>query len=188
MLFTRAQLQPGETVLVNSVGSGIGSAAVQLAHLAGAYVIGTSSRADKLERAAELGMDAGIDYTTHDIVEEVMRLTGDRGVDVVYEHVGGELFQKGLDSLTKDGRLVTCGAHAGEVVEFDIIPFFRSQKSVIGSFVYGRPELRNCLELARRGRISPLVHATFPLEQAKDAMDLMESREFFGKIVLTPGG
>lgn len=188
MLFTRAQLQPGETVLVNSVGSGIGSAAVQLAHLAGAYVIGTSSRADKLERAAELGMDAGIDYTTHDIVEEVMRLTGDRGVDVVYEHVGGELFQKGLDSLTKDGRLVTCGAHAGEVVEFDIIPFFRGQKSVIGSFVYGRPELRNCLELARRGRISPVVHATFPLEQAKDAMNLMESREFFGKIVLTPGG
>ena len=188
MLFTRAKLQPGETVLVNSVGSGIGSAAVQLAHLAGAYVIGNSSGDDKLARASEFGLDAGINYTTQDVVEEVMQLTGDRGVDVVYEHVGGDLFQKGLDSLAKDGRLVTCGAHSGEVVDFDIIPFFRSQKSVIGSFVYSRPELRKCLELARRGRISPIVHATFPLERAKDAMDLMESRNFFGKIVLTPGG
>ncbi|HXV57019.1 MAG TPA: zinc-binding dehydrogenase [Gaiellaceae bacterium] len=187
MLFTRARLQPGETVLVNSVGSGIGSAAVQLAHLAGADVIGNSSSEEKLARASEFGMDAGIDYTKQDIVEEVMRLTGDRGVDVVYEHVGGELFQKGLDSLTKDGRLVTCGAHSGEVVPFDIIPFFRGQKSIIGSFVYSRLELRKCLELARRGRISPVVHKTFPLEQAREAMDLMESRDFFGKIVLTPG-
>jgi NADPH:quinone reductase-like Zn-dependent oxidoreductase len=133
-------------------------------------------------------MDAGIEYPKQDLVEEVMRLTNDRGVDVVYEHVGGELFQKGLDSLTKDGRLVTCGAHSGEVVPFDIIPFFRGQKSIIGSFVYSRPELRKCLELARRARISPIVHAAFPLEQARDAMDLMESRNFFGKIVLTPGG
>jgi NADPH:quinone reductase-like Zn-dependent oxidoreductase len=133
-------------------------------------------------------MDAGIDYTKQDVVEEVMRLTDERGVDVVYEHVGGELFQKGLDSLTKDGRLVTCGAHSGEVVPFDIIPFFRSQKSIIGSFVYSRLELRKCLELARRGRIFPIVHETFPLERAKDAMDLIESRDFFGKVVLTPGG
>lgn len=188
MLFTRGKLQAGETVLVNSVGSGVGSAAVQLAHLAGAYVIGSSSRDDKLARAAELGMDAGINYTREDIVEEVMRLTDGKGVDMVYEHVGGELFQKGLDSLSKDGRLVTCGAHSGEVVPFDIIPFFRTQKSVIGSFVYTRQEVETVLELARRGKIRPVVHRTFPLERAKEAMDTMESRNFFGKIVLTPGG
>ena len=82
---------------------------------------------------------------------------------------------------------VICGAHAGEVVPFDIIPFFRAQKSVIGSFVYTKDEVETCLELARRGRIVPIVHQSFPLEQAKDAMDLMESRDFFGKIVLTPG-
>jgi NADPH:quinone reductase-like Zn-dependent oxidoreductase len=187
MLFTRGGLRPGETVLVNSVGSGIGSAAVQLAHMAGAYVIGNSSRDDKLVRAAELGLDAGVNYTKQDLVAEVMRLTDDRGVDLVYEHCGGELFQLGLDSLSKDGRLVICGGHAGEVVPFDIIPFFRAQKSVIGSFVYTMAEVEVCLELARRGRIVPLVHQTFPLEGAKDAMDLMESREFFGKIVLTPG-
>jgi NADPH:quinone reductase-like Zn-dependent oxidoreductase len=188
MLFTRGGLRPGETVLVNSVGSGIGSAAVQLAHMAGAYVIGNSSSDAKLARAAELGMDAGVNYTEQDLVAEVMRLTDDRGVDLVYEHCGGELFQKGLDSLSKDGRLVICGGHAGEVVPFDIIPFFRAQKSVIGSFVYTKAEVETCLELARRGRIVPLVHQTFPLEGAKDAMDLMESRDFFGKIVLTPGG
>ena len=188
MLFTRGRLRPGETVLVNSVGSGIGSAAVQLAHMAGARVLGNSSGDDKLARASELGLDAGINYTKQDLVAEVMRLTDDRGVDLVYEHCGGDLFQMGLDSLSKDGRLVICGGHAGEVVPFDIIPFFRAQKSVIGSFVYTKDEVEICLELLRRGRIVPLVHQTFALERAKDAMELMESREFFGKIVLTPGG
>jgi NADPH:quinone reductase-like Zn-dependent oxidoreductase len=188
MLFTRGNLAAGEAVLVNAVGSGIGSAAVQLANLAGAYVIGTASSDAKLARAAELGMDAGINHARQDVVEEVMRLTEGRGVDLVYEHCGGDLFQKGLDSLDKDGRLVICGGHAGEVVPFDIIPFFRAQKSVIGSFVYTRAEVETCIELARRGRIVPLVHTSFPLEQARDAMELMESRDFFGKIVLTPGG
>jgi NADPH:quinone reductase-like Zn-dependent oxidoreductase len=187
MLFTRGRLQPGETVMVNSVGSGIGSAAVQLAHFAGATVIGNASSDEKLARATELGMDHGINHATHDVVAEVMRLTSDRGVDLVYEHVGGELFQKGLDSLAKDGRLVICGAHSGEVVPFDIIPFFRAQKSVIGSFVYTRTEVETCLELARRGKITPLVHKTFPLADAREAMATMERREHFGKIVLKPG-
>ncbi len=188
MLFTRGRLQTGETVLINSVGSGIGSAAVQLAHHAGAFVIGTSSKDEKLEQAAALGMDEGINYTTAGVVEEVERITGGEGVDLTYEHTGGEHFQHGLDALKKDGRLVTCGAHSGEVVPFDIIPFFRRQLSVIGSFVYSRDEVARCLELAQRGLVRPVVAATFPLEQAKEAMDLMESREFFGKIVLTPGG
>ena len=187
MLFTRGGLRPGETVLVNSVGSGIGSAAVQLAHMAGAYVIGNSSRDDKLARAAELGLDAGVNYTKQDLVAEVMRLTDDRGVDLVYEHCGGELFQMGLDSLSKDGRLVICGGHAGEVVPFDIIPFFRRQLSVIGSFVFDRSEVETCFGLIARGLLQPQVAATFPLEQAREAMDMMESREFFGKIVLTTG-
>ncbi len=184
MLFTRGNLRAGETVMINSVGSGIGSAAVQLAHLAGATVIGNASSGEKLARAAELGLDHGINHQTQDVVAEVMRLTDDRGVDLVYEHVGGELFQKGLDSLGKDGRLVTCGAHAGEVVPFDIIPFFRTQKSIIGSFVYTRTEVETCLELARQGRIVPLVHKTFPLSEAREAMAMMERRENFGKIVL----
>ena len=184
MLITRARLRAGETVLVNSVGSGIGSAAVQVAKHAGAFVIGTSSRDDKLARAAELGLDVGVNYTSQDVVAEVMQATGERGVDVVFEHVGGDAFQRGLDSLAKDGRLVICGAHSGEVVPFDIIPFFRKQLSVIGSFVFGRAEVDTCFGLVARGALKPQVAATFPLEDAAKAMELMESREFFGKIVL----
>jgi NADPH:quinone reductase-like Zn-dependent oxidoreductase len=170
MLFTRGRLEAGETVLINAVGSGIGSAAVQLAKLAGAFVIGN-----------------GINHQTQDVVEEVMRVTDGQGVDLVYEHVGGELFQKGLDSLAKDGRMVICGGHSGEVVPFDIIPFFRSQKQIIGSFVYNRVEVEKVLELASRGLIQPLVYKTFALEQARDAMEAMERREHFGKIVLNCG-
>lgn len=185
MLFTRGNLRIGETVLINSVSSGIGSAAVQLAKLAGATVIGTSSTAEKLEAAAASGMDHGIDYTRQDIPAEVKRLTGDAGVDLVFEHVGGELFQKALESIKPNtGRVVTCGAHAQEVVPFDIIPFFRSEWTVIGSFVYTREELEKVLDFARRGLISPKVAATYPLEDTRAAMERMESREFFGKIVL----
>jgi len=186
MLFERGRLRIGETVMINSVGSGIGSAAVQLAHRAGATVIGNASSDEKLARAAELGMDHGINHATQDVVAEVMRITGDRGVDLVFEHVGGTLFQQGLDSLDKDGRLVICGGHAGEVVPFDIIPFFRMQRSVIGSFTYTRDEVERSLELARRGEIVPLVHEVFPLDRAREAMEMMERREHFGKIVLKP--
>ncbi len=186
MLFTRAGLRAGESVMINSVGSGIGSAAVQLAKQAGAFVIGNASSHEKLDRARELGMDVGIDHKTENVVERVMEVTDGKGVDVVYEHVGGELFQKGLDALTKDGRLVICGGHSGEVVPFDIIPFFRAQKSVIGSFVYTKTEVEKCFELAAHGRIKPLVHKSFPLEDAAEAMDTMERREHFGKLLLTP--
>ena len=186
MLFTRGRLAPAERVMINSVGSGIGSAAVQLAHLAGAFVIGNASSDQKLARASELGMDVGINHASQDVVEEVMRVTDGRGVDLVFEHVGGELFQKGLDSLAKDGRLVICGGHSGEVVPFDIIPFFRAQKQVIGSFVYDRWEIEKVLDLAARGLIEPLVYKVFPLGEAREAMEVMERREHFGKIVLKP--
>jgi NADPH:quinone reductase-like Zn-dependent oxidoreductase len=187
MLFTRAKLQPGETVLINCVGSGIGSAAVQLAKLAGAFAIGNAGSDEKLAKALEFGLDVGVNYRTQDVVAEVMRATDGRGAEVVFEHVGGELFQTGLDSLAKDGRLVICGAHSGEVVPFDIIPFFRAQKQIIGSFVYNRIEVEKVLDLAARGLITPLVYKTFPLDQAREAMETMENREHFGKIILKPG-
>jgi NADPH:quinone reductase-like Zn-dependent oxidoreductase len=186
MLFTRGNLRAGETVLVNAVGSGIGSAAVQLAHTAGAFVIGNASSDEKLDKARELGLDVGINHRTEDVAARVMELTDDVGADLVYEHCGGELFQKGLDSMAKDGRMVICGGHSGEVVPFDIIPFFRGQKSVIGSFVYTAEEVKRCFDLAARGLIKPLVHQTFPLDDAGEAMATMERREHFGKLVLVP--
>lgn len=186
MLFTRAGLRAGETVLVNSVGSGIGSAAVQLAKLAGARVIGTASSDDKLEHARKLGLDVGVNYRKQNVVEEVMKLTGDRGVDLAYEHVGGDAFQWALESLRKDGRLVTCGAHAGEVVDFDVIPFFRSEKRVIGSFTFTRTEVEKVLALAAEGKLQPVVHKSFPLDQARQAMETLESRKQFGKVLILP--
>jgi len=186
MLFTRGRLSIGETVLITSVSAGIASAAVQLAKLGGAYVIGSSSSSEKLERAASLGLDAGIDYGTEDVPARVRELTGGRGVDLVFEHVGGRMFQIGLDSLAWDGRLVTCGGHGGEVVPLDIIPFFRNQHQVIGSFVYSREELEKVLALGARGMIKPLVARAFPLAEARAAFSLLESRDFFGKILLRP--
>ena len=96
------------------------------------------------------------------------------------------MYTQGLDSLGKDGRLVICGGHAGEVVPFDIIPFFRMQRQVIGSFTYERAEVDACLELLREGKITALVHRTFPLADAREAMATMERREHFGKILLRP--
>ena len=186
MLFYRGGLRIGETVLINSVSSGIGSAAVQLAKLAGATVIGTSSSEEKLDAARALGLDYGINYLEQDVRERVMELTGGKGADLVYEHVGGDLFQKGLESLRQGGRMVTCGAHSGEVVPFDIIPFFRSEWSVSGSFVYSRNEVEQVLDFARRGLIKPQLARTFPLAETRTAFELMESRDFFGKLVVVP--
>lgn len=186
MLFTRGKLHAGETVMINSVGSGVGSAAVQLANYAGAYVIGNASRDENLKYAKSLGMHEGINYTTEAVPERVRELTNGTGVDLVFEHVGGSSFQFGLDSLTKDGRLVTCGAHAREVVEFDIIPFFRQQHTIIGSFIYNQDEVEKVLKLADDGLIKPTVYKTFPLDQAREAMETMASRLHFGKLVLVP--
>lgn len=186
MLFTRGELKMGETVLINSVGSGIGSAAVQLAKLAGAYVIGNASSDEKLAKARELGMHEGINHATHDVAAEVMRITDGRGVDLVYEHVGGKLFQAGLDSLTRDGRLVTCGAHSGEVVDLDIIVLFRNQTRIIGSFTFTSAEYEEVLRLAGLGLLTPQVHSTYSLDDAAEAFEVMEARRHFGKIVITP--
>ena len=151
--------------MINSVGSGIGSAAVQLAKLAGAFVIGNAS--SRREARARDGARHGRRHQPRDAGRRRRGDARSRTVaasTLVYEHVGGELFQKGLDSLAKDGRLVICGGHSGEVVPFDIIPFFRGQKQIIGSFVYTRLEVEKVLELAARGLITPLVHKTFPLD------------------------
>ena len=186
MLFNRAKLRIGETVMVNSVGSGIGSAAVQLAKLSGAYVIGNSSGDAKLAKAKEFGMDVGINYKTQDLVAEVQKATGGKGVDVVFEHVGGEMFGKSLEALAWSGRVVTCGGHAEEVVPFDIIPFFRGQKSVIGSFVYDKDEFETCLTLVARGQLKPQVDSVYSLDDTADAFRRLESREHFGKVVIKP--
>lgn len=186
MLLTRGGLRPGETVLVNAAGSGIGSAAVQIAKLAGARVIASAGSEAKLERARELGADEVINYRTTDLATAVLEMTGGRGVDLVFEHVGGELFSQALRCVTTDGRVALCGAHGGETVPVDLIDLFRREVRVIGSRVYTREELLRVLGLVAEGRLRPVVYKVLPLSEAAEGHRILERREQFGKVILRP--
>jgi NADPH:quinone reductase-like Zn-dependent oxidoreductase len=144
VLITRGGLQAGQTVLIQAAGSGIGSAAVQVAKLAGAaMIIATASSEKKLEQAKALGATHLINYSREKFADKVMALTGGRGVDVVMEHIGGEVFTESLKCLARGAIIVTVGAHAGEVVQFDIIPFFRKELRLAGSKNASVLELRS---------------------------------------------
>lgn len=186
MLVTRAALQAGEEVLVLGAGSGIGSAAIQIAKLIGARVIATAGSDDKLKRARELGADEVINHSKQDIAEEVRRLTNRRGVDVVFEHVGSATWEKSLASLGHAGRLVTCGATTGPDVKIDIRFLYTRQWSVLGSYMGTREELFRVLKLVGQGKLRPVVDRVMPLAEAARAHELMEKRQQFGKLVLNP--
>jgi len=187
VLINRGGLRAGHTVLIQAAGSGIGSAAVQLASLAGATIFATAGSDQKLERAKALGAHHLINYSTEEnFAQRVLDLTGGRGVDVVMEHVGGNVFTRSLECLKTDGVIVTVGAHAGEVVPFDIIPFFRRQLRLVGSKNASSTELRTVMGMVAEGKLKPVVHAAFPLSDAAQAHRVVGSREIFGKVVLLP--
>lgn len=184
MLVTRAGLKKGETVLIHAAGSGIGSAAIQLARHLGAKVITTAGTDEKLEKAKRLGAQGLINYQKADFVDEVKRLTKGEGVDVVFEHIGPATWKGSLASLAKGGRLVTCGATSGPKAEMDLRFLFMKQLSILGSYMGGDGELRRVIRLLLQGKLKPVVDSVFPLEEAHKAHQKMESRDLFGKIVL----
>lgn len=186
MLHTRAGLRAGETVLVHAAGSGMGVAGIQVARQAGAIVYTTASTQEKLERGIELGADVGIDYREHDLVEAVRELTDGRGVDVVFEHIGADLFEANLKCLARGGRLVTCGATTGARVELDLRYLFVKQLQLIGSYMGGRRELLEVVRGVRSGDFIPVIDSVYPLEEAADAHRHLESRAQIGKVVLVP--
>jgi NADPH:quinone reductase-like Zn-dependent oxidoreductase len=186
VLVNRGFLQAGQSVLIQAAGSGIGSAAVQVARLAGATIFATASSDRKLERAKALGAHHLINYSKENFAERVMALTGGKGVDVIMEHVGGEVFTRSLQCLARGGIIVTVGAHAGEVVQFDIIPFFRRELRLSGSKNASVLELRNVMDLVAEGKLKAVIHKTFPLAQAAEAHRVVDSRDIFGKVVLLP--
>ena len=187
VLITRGGLQAGQTVLIQAAGSGIGSAAVQVAKLAGAaMIIATASSEKKLEQAKALGATHLINYSKEKFADRVMALTGGRGVDVVMEHIGGEVFTESLKCLARGAIIVTVGAHAGEVVEFDIIPFFRKELRLAGSKNASVLELRKVMGLVAEGKLKPIIHKAFPLAQAAEGHRVVDSRDFFGKVILLP--
>jgi len=184
MVVTRAQVRPGDTVLVQAVGSGVSSAAIQIAKLHGARIIGTAGSAEKLARARELGLDEGIDYTTTDFVAEVKKLTGKRGVDAVIEHVGGDVFVKSILATRWGGCVVTCGATAGFTPTIDLRHIFFRQVRVLGSTMGSKGDLHRMMPLFSQGKLRPVVDRVLPLWSAAEAHRVLEERKAFGKVVL----
>jgi len=186
MLFTRAQLRPGEDVLVIGAGSGVGSAAIQIAKAVNARVIATAGADLKLEKARALGADEVINHSRQSISGEVRRFTAKRGADVIVEHVGAAVWEECFNSLATYGRLVTCGVTSGGEVKLNVQGLFGRQRTVMGSFMGGKAELLEALKLIGRRKLRAVIDSAFPLQEAAAAQRKMESREFFGKILLHP--
>jgi NADPH:quinone reductase-like Zn-dependent oxidoreductase len=184
MLVARAQLQPGETVLILGAGSGVGSAAIQIAKFFGAQVITTAGSDAKLEKARQLGADHVINHKTQKIRDEVRRITNKRGVDVVFEHVGTATWDDSLASLALAGRLVTCGNTTGYDAKVDLRFLFSRQLSLLGSYMGLKSELDTVMKLVAAGHLRPVVDRIFPLQEAAAAHAYLESGEQFGKVVL----
>ena len=186
MLVTRANVQPGEDVLIHAAGSGVGSIGIQIAKLRGARVIATAGSDEKLQKARELGADETVNYTREDWPKEVRRLTAKRGVDVVFEHTGAETWPGSILSLAKNGRLVTCGATSGFDARTDLRQIFYRHVSLLGSFMGSKAELLDAMKFVERGQIRAVVDRVLPLAEARRAHELMEDRAQFGKLVLKP--
>jgi len=186
MLFARVGLKPGEDVLVIGAGSGVGSAAIQVAKLVNARVIATAGTDAKLEKARALGADEVINHNKQSIAEEVSRLTNKRGVDIVFEHVGAAVWDACFDSLATYGRLVTCGVTSGAEVKLNLQTLYGRQRAVYGSFMGGKGELMEALKFIGQRKLKAVIDSVLPLKDAAAAQKKMEDRDFFGKILLHP--
>ncbi len=184
MIVRKASVLPGETVLVHGAGSGVGSAAIQIAKLLGATVYATTSTSAKAKKAGELGADATILYTEKDVASEVRTLTAKRGVDVIIDHVGVDVWDLSIRSLTKGGRLVTCGATSGYEAVTDLRYVFYKQLNIIGSTMGRKGDLLTILDLVAQGKLRPVIHDVLPLDQVRRAHQIVEAKEHFGKVVL----
>ena len=186
MLVGRAGIRAGQTVLILGASSGVGIAAIQIAKLFHARVITTAGDDSKLERARGLGADFGINHYQQKISEEVKKITGREGVDIVVEHVGTATWDESMKSLKPAGTLVTCGATTGVTGAIDLRFLYSRQFSILGSYMGTMGELREVLGHIFAGRLRPVVDRTFPLQQARAAHEHMEKSQMFGKIVLHP--
>lgn len=184
MFFDNAQLEPGETVLIQAAGSGIGTVAVRIAKSMGCTVIATAGDDEKCAKARALGADHVVNYTTDRFESVARRVTGKRGVDVVFEHVGAATWAGSLLSLRMGGRLVTCGSTSGVSAETNLMMIFQRQLRIQGSF--GAPISRTASGLASMARgIRPVLDSVLPLDGFPEALARLESRRVFGKIVVT---
>lgn len=184
MLLTLGRLQPGEWALIMGGSSGVGSAGIQIAKLRGALVIATAGNEAKMQKCLELGADAVVNHSDPEWWKKVKDMTEGEGIDVVFEHIGQAVFDSCVRLLNKGGRLVTCGATTGQTAQFDIRYLFSREIEIHGAYIGTRAELAQLLPHVERGRLKPVVDSVFPLAEARKAHEKLESRDFFGKIVL----
>lgn len=192
-LVTKAALRPGEMVLVQSGGSGVGMAGIQIAKHFGAKVITTAGSDDKLTRARELGADEAINYRTTDFAEAVTAITGGRGVNVVLESVGGQTLVKSVELLTDGGRLVSVGNSSAEPVSIDAALFVERDITLSGLYLGAEllksgaiEEFQKVVELCGRGELKVIVDRVLPLAEAAEAHRILADRANFGKVILKP--
>ena len=192
-LVTQAKLQPGETVLINAAGSGVGSAGIQIARSLNARVLVTAGSDEKIAKAKELGVEEGINYnTTPEFSGQVKEMTGGDGVDIVFDSVGASIWDQSFASLKIGGRLVNCGVTGGYQANLHLGLLFTRRLTIIGSggpvragtVGRSRREFADFMRLVNMGALRGVVGRTFPLEEAGEAHRVMEDRDFFGKLVL----
>lgn len=185
MLFDNARLEPGETILVQAGGSGIGSTAIRMAKALGCTVITTVGSEDKVEKAKAIGADHVINYREERFEGRVRRLTGKRGVDVVFEHTGPVTWAGSLLSLARGGRLVTCGSTSGINAETNLYQVFQQQLKIFGSFGSSVANVKESLRKMAEDGIRPVIDSEIALEEFGQAIERLASRDVFGKIVAT---
>jgi NADPH:quinone reductase-like Zn-dependent oxidoreductase len=185
-LIAQAGCRPGQTVLVQAAGSGVGSAAIQIARLCGARVITTVGSDDKIDFARALGADHVVNYRREDFVEETKRWTGKRGADIVIEHIGGDTFERSVYALTRLGTLVTIGSHDTHWGRLDLRHVYSKNLRVLGTNLGSIVELKTILEHVVEGRLKPVVDRVVPLADARAAVQHVLDRKNKGKVVLVP--
>jgi alcohol dehydrogenase len=184
MLFDNAKLEPGETILIHAGGSGIGSAAIQLAKKIGCTVITTVGSDDKIEKAKALGADHVINYRVDRFEGVVRKLTKKEGVDVVFEHVGKDTWAGSMLCMKRGGRLVTCGSTSGVSTEMNLMMLFQRQLKLLGSFGCRMENMADAMQKMARGLVHPVIDTEVRFDDIDRALERMESRQIFGKIIL----
>ena len=184
MLFDNAKLEPGETILVHAGGSGVGSTAILMAKEIGCTVFATVGDDEKLAKAKALGADHVINYRNDRFEGVVRRLTNKRGVDVVFEHVGPATWAGSMFSLTKGGRLVTCGSTSGISTDINLFQLFQQQIRIFGSFGASIRNVRDGLAKMGAGRVLPVIDSEIPMAEFGKGLERLESRQVFGKIIV----
>jgi NADPH:quinone reductase-like Zn-dependent oxidoreductase len=186
MMVCRSGLKAGEDVLVMAAGSGVGTAAIQIAKLFSGRVFTTASTEDKLEKAKALGADVGINYTKiPDFSEAIKAETNGEGVNLVVDHIGSTVWDKCFASMKRGGRFVTCGVSAGHWVNFHMGRLWTRDLTIIGTSMNPREDIETIGDLVRRGHFKAAVSEVFPLQQALKAQHFLEESSFFGKVMLS---